>query len=117
LEEYRTTLLEERLDFCIFGHIGNGHVHVNILPKNRDEMDRGWELYTRFARSARQKGGSICAEHGIGRLKRKLLPIQFTKTEIENMKKVKRIVDPENRLNPDVLFPEESAIIKKGVSK
>lgn len=108
LEEYRKTLMEEQLDFCIFGHIGNGHLHVNILPKNRDEMDRAWELYARFARSVRRKGGSICAEHGIGRLKRKLLPIQFTTTEIEHMKTVKRIVDPENRLNPDVLFPEES---------
>ena len=107
LKEYREVLTGKDLDFCIFGHIGNGHVHVNILPKDSGEMELGWEAYTSLARSVRKKGGSICAEHGIGRLKRKLLPIQFTKTEIDVMKKVKRTLDPQNRLNPDVLFPEE----------
>lgn len=108
LREYREMLLREKLDFCIFGHIGNGHVHVNILPKTVEEMKLGWDAYVRLARSVRQKNGSICAEHGIGRLKRKLLPIQFTKTEIEVMKKVKKALDPEHRLNPGVLFPEET---------
>lgn len=107
LEEYRQTISKEGLEFYIFGHIGNGHVHVNMLPRNRDEMEKGWALYTELARSVKSKGGSICAEHGIGRLKKKLLPIQFTKREIEDMKNVKNVLDPENRLNPDVLFPEQ----------
>ncbi len=106
LEEYRSVLTENDLEFCIFGHIGNGHVHVNIIPRNKKEMAEGWDLYTVFAQSVKKKGGSICAEHGIGRLKRKLLPIQFTKSEIEGMKRVKEVFDPDNRLNPDVLFPE-----------
>lgn len=104
LDEYRTTFREEKLDFCIFGHIGNGHVHVNILPETKTEMEKGWKAYMELARSVRQKEGSICAEHGIGRLKRKLLPIQFTKEEIACMKEVKNILDPEGRLNPEVLF-------------
>jgi hypothetical protein len=51
----------------------------------------GWDAYTRLALSVSQKNGSVYAEHGIGRLKRKLLTIQFTKKEIEVMKKVKNV--------------------------
>ncbi len=56
---YREGLEAERLEHYIFGHIGNGHVHVNIVPRSADEMARGKALYRQFARTAVALGGSV----------------------------------------------------------
>lgn len=104
LDLYRTTLAQAKLDYCIFGHIGNGHVHVNILPNDVGDRDRGYELYKVFAKRAVELGGSVSAEHGIGRLKRPFMHIQYPETVLEQMKAVKRLMDPDGTLNPGVLL-------------
>jgi len=92
------------LEFVIFGHIGDGHLHVNILPRTADELARAKGLYGEFAREAVRLGGSVAAEHGIGRIKRELLPIQFAPEHLAAMHAVKRALDPAGTLNPGVLF-------------
>ncbi len=101
---YRSTLEEAGLEYCMFGHIGDGHLHVNVLPRSVDEYRRGYELYYELAGKAVGFGGSVSAEHGIGRLKKKFLAIQYDAEEIESMRTVKRGFDPAGRLNPGVLF-------------
>lgn len=95
----------EGLDYVIFGHIGDAHVHVNILPESQAQFDRGKELMVEFAREAVELGGTVSAEHGLGKRKAHLLEIQFTAEEIAAMKQVKRRLDPHWLLGRGNLFP------------
>jgi D-lactate dehydrogenase (cytochrome) len=101
---YRRLLGAAGLEFVIFGHIGDGHVHVNILPRTAGELEQAEDLYMDFAREAVRLGGSVAAEHGIGRIKRKFLPIQFADEDVAAMRAVKAAFDPAGTLNPGVLF-------------
>ena len=88
----------------IFGHIGNNHVHVNMLPADHGQLVDAKRLYARFARRAADMGGSVSAEHGIGKLKKEYLALQYPSGALEEMRAVKRALDPQGILNPgDVL--------------
>ncbi len=104
MDIYRRALVESELEHVIFGHIGDGHLHVNILPNSLAELERAEELYARFAGEVVRLGGSVAAEHGIGRIKKKFLAIQYSPEEIRAMRAVKDALDPEGLLNPGVLF-------------
>jgi FAD/FMN-containing dehydrogenase len=101
---YHRRLRQLALDYVIFGHIGDAHVHVNILPKSQAEFDAGQGLMLAFARQAVALGGTVSAEHGLGKRKAKLLEIQYTPEQIEAMKAVKRRLDPHWLLNRGTLF-------------
>ncbi len=103
LARYHTHLLA--FDYVLFGHIGDAHVHVNILPASREEFEAGQQLMLEFARHAVELGGTVSAEHGLGKRKRHLLELQYTPAEIESMKQVKRRLDPGWLLNRGNLFP------------
>jgi FAD/FMN-containing dehydrogenase len=90
--------------YCIFGHMGDGHPHVNMLPASQAEFDAGMEALAVFARQAAALGGSVAAEHGLGKKKARFLPIQYSAEQIEAMKAVKRRFDPEWRLGQGTLF-------------
>ncbi len=105
LAYYRERLIEEFPgQYVIFGHIGDAHVHANILPKSGPEADRAKGLMIEFARKAVELGGTVSAEHGLGKHKRHLLQIQFTPEEIERMLAVKRRLDPQGLLGRGNLF-------------
>ena len=107
LRIYRETLDREFPgQYVIFGHIGDAHLHVNVLPANEDEWKRAGGLMTDFARQAVRLGGTVSAEHGLGKRKRHLLEIQYTLEEIEKMKDVKRHLDPDWLLGPGTLFED-----------
>ena len=80
--------------YCIFGHMGDGHPHVNMLPRTQKEFEAGTSALTMFAKQAAAFGGSVAAEHGLGKRKARFLPIQYTSGQIESMKAVKRRLDP-----------------------
>jgi len=101
---YHQELNRQALDYVIFGHIGDAHVHVNILPKSQPEFDAGQRLMIDFARHAVGLGGTVSAEHGLGKRKAHLLELQFTPAEIDAMKTVKRRLDPQWLLNRGNLF-------------
>jgi FAD/FMN-containing dehydrogenase len=109
LRIYRETLEREfPRQYAIFGHIGDAHLHVNVLPANEEEWKRASGLMTEFARQAVGLGGTVSAEHGLGKRKRHLLEIQYTHAEIEKMKDVKRRLDPDWLLGPGTLFEDEA---------
>lgn len=92
---YRSRLAEALPGrFVIYGHIGDGHVHVNMLPGNAAEAETASELLNEFARRAVLLGGTISAEHGIGKRKAKLLHLLYTPEQIQAMKDVKSRLDP-----------------------
>ena len=107
LSYYRSGLEESSLDYVVFGHIGDAHVHVNILPKSESEFKAGQDLMLEFARQAVALGGTVSAEHGLGKRKAHLLALQYTPAQIESMKDVKRRLDPTWLLNRGNLFPVE----------
>lgn len=90
--------------YVIFGHIGDAHLHVNILPESEDDEARGRELMLEFARQAVRLGGTVSAEHGLGKRKAHLLGVQYSPEHIEAMKSVKRRLDPAWILSPGNIF-------------
>jgi len=104
LERYQSDLKAAGLDYVIFGHIGNNHLHVNILPVSGTDYRRGQELYLAWASDMVQLGGTISAEHGIGKLKVPMLKSMFDPNSIAEMRVLKHVFDPELRLNPGNLF-------------
>jgi len=101
---YRSRLDASGLQYVVFGHIGDNHLHVNILPRSEQELAQAMALYEEFAREVVAMRGSVSAEHGIGRLKRALLPIQFGPDKVAQMRALKAALDPGWLLNPGVLF-------------
>ena len=89
--------------YVIFGHIGDAHVHVNILPV-REDAERATALLAEFAAHAVSLGGTVSAEHGLGKRKAHLLALQYTPQQLEAMRAVKRRLDPQNILGRGTLF-------------
>jgi FAD/FMN-containing dehydrogenase len=85
--------------YVVFGHVADSNIHINVaIHDMTDDIKKGvqglvYELVSRL-------GGSISAEHGIGRIKRPYLPLSRTETELALMMKMKQTLDPEGILNP-----------------
>ncbi len=106
---YRKRLESNGLDYVMFGHIGDSHVHVNILPRTPEEYDKGWELYHEFADRVVAMGGSPAAEHGIGKLKTDFLERMYGSEGLAQMRAVKTLFDPASRLGVGTLFKAAGA--------
>ncbi len=89
---------------CIFGHLGDGNAHFNITqPSDMASNDflKKWEdVNHRIHDIAHDLGGSISAEHGLGRLKREEVLRYKSDVEMNLMRTVKRALDPKNIMNP-----------------
>jgi D-lactate dehydrogenase (cytochrome) len=101
---YSSRLTASGLDHAIFGHVGNNHFHVNILPKDEAELQRAKGIYAEFAQALVARGGCVSAEHGIGRIKKPFLAVQYDAATLDAMRAAKRWLDPDWRLNPGVLI-------------
>ena len=87
-------------DFGIFGHVADGNLHVEFAGPDEDDLtvdDAVLECVARY-------GGSISAEHGIGRLKTGHLDLSRSAAEIAAMRAIKQAWDPQGLMNPGVLF-------------
>jgi FAD/FMN-containing dehydrogenase len=91
----------------LFGHAGDGNVHVNILGAEAPERSAAVE--DAVLRLVARLGGSISAEHGIGAAKRPWLHLNRTPAEIDAFRAIKRALDPAGILNPHVLLPESGS--------
>jgi D-lactate dehydrogenase (cytochrome) len=94
------------LDAAVWGHISDGNVHPNVLPKSAADVEAGQNAILEFGRAAIRLGGSPLAEHGVGRnpVKQRLLLELYGADGIEQMRRVKRALDPQSKLAPGVLF-------------
>ena len=104
---YRNSCEREEFAFIIFGHIGNAHLHLNILPRNREEFDRAKALYRTLVSETLAMGGTLSAEHGIGKLKSGYLEEMYGRQGIREMARVKKHLDPYLVLNIGNLIPVE----------
>ncbi len=108
LELYDTTLKEEGLLHAAWGHIGDNHIHVNILPRDMDEYSRGKALLAKWAGEVSRMGGAVSAEHGVGKLKAPFLEVMYGTEHIKEMAALKAAFDPRWMLGRGNLFaPQE----------
>jgi D-lactate dehydrogenase (cytochrome) len=107
LRFYEEALSGSDLRYTIFGHIGDNHVHVNILPRDDGEATKAWEIYGKFIHRAVEIGGTISAEHGIGKLKREYLRELYGEKHLREMAALKRAFDPAGILGRGNIFAEE----------
>lgn len=106
LDIYDRELARRRLDAAIWGHISDGNLHPNILPRGYADVESGREALMVFGREAIRLGGAPLAEHGVGRsaIKQQLLRELYGEQGIAEMRAVKEALDPEWKLGPGVLF-------------
>ena len=82
------------IDHVLFGHIGDNHLHLNLLPTTPAELERAKEAYDDLARLAVSLGGSVSAEHGIGKLKRQHLGWMVGDETLRGFAALKQALDP-----------------------
>jgi D-lactate dehydrogenase (cytochrome) len=107
LEIYRRGFTSRGLDAAIWGHVSDGNVHPNVIPHSYEDVARGRDAILEFGRDATRLGGCPLAEHGVGRnaVKQRLLRELYGDDGIEEMRRVKRALDPSWKLAPGVIFP------------
>jgi D-lactate dehydrogenase (cytochrome) len=103
---YRDGYNRRGLDHAIWGHISDGNVHPNVIPRTYDDVLAGREVILEFGREVARLGGCPLAEHGVGRsgMKQALLRQLYGDDAIEEMRAIKRALDPEGKLAPGVIF-------------
>lgn len=104
---YRRVFETRGLEYAIWGHVSDGNLHPNVVPRSLTDVERGHEAILEMARAVMAMGGAPLAEHGVGRsaLKQQLLRELYGDAGIGQMRAVKRALDPAWKLAPGVLFP------------
>ena len=88
-----------------YGHAGNGHPHQNFIAHDADDLARIERVVEATLREVIALGGTVAAEHGIGKIKRKWLPLQMSALQVRAMQAVKRELDPAGILAPGNVLP------------
>jgi glycolate oxidase subunit GlcD len=88
-------------------HAGDGNLHPFILmyPQDPEQVARAHQAGAAFMQAVVDLGGSITGEHGVGIEKRDFMPLMYTPAELEIMRDVRFVFDPDERLNPGKIFP------------
>ena len=90
--------------YAIFGHIGDANVHVNLLARGPEDAQTAENLMTEFAHFVLSLGGTVAAEHGVGKHKTNLLQLMYSADDMDAMKQVKRHLDPDWLLGQGTIF-------------
>lgn len=103
---YDAEFARRRLDAAVWGHLSDGNLHPNVIPRSMADVEAGTEAIRSFGRAVIRMGGSPLAEHGVGRnpLKQELLRELYGPAGVESMRAVKRSLDPGGKLAPGVIF-------------
>ncbi len=108
---YQKLARESDIDYVNFGHIGQNHLHFNFLPKTEEESFKVKGYIIEFIEKAISLGGTVSAEHGIGKIKKPYLKIMYGEESLNQMADLKKVFDPCCILNLDNIFPRE--LLKK----
>lgn len=103
---YRAEFERRGLDHAIWGHVSDGNVHPNVIPRGLEDVESGKAAVFSFGREVARLGGCPLSEHGTGRnpVKQQLLRQLYGDEGLEQMRAVKRALDPEWKLAPGVIF-------------
>jgi D-lactate dehydrogenase (cytochrome) len=97
------------LEYIVFGHIGNSHVHANIFSASDEEFERAKAVYHRCVLKALELGGTISAEHGVGKIKREYLRLMYGDEALKQFAAMKRALDPDGLLGRGTMFTPDTA--------
>ena len=92
-----------------FGHAGDGNIHLNLTAQDEALRPRVEAAAVDCVRLALKLGGTISGEHGIGLVKRGLVPLEIEPVSLRVQRGLKALLDPNNVLNPGKIFPPEGA--------
>lgn len=106
-KEIKSIVEDENMDYVIYGHFGNSHIHLNMLPKNETEFEKGKKLYKKICLRAIEVGGTFSAEHGVGKNKTEFLRVMYGEENINAMREIKKILDPNYILGVGNIFKTE----------
>ncbi len=90
-----------------YGHAGDGNLHVNIIKNDMNDEDWNYKLPEAIRKLffyTKELGGTISGEHGIGYVQKNYMDIVFSEVELDLMRKVKNVFDPNHILNPGKIF-------------
>lgn len=104
LSMYNHDIEELDISSVIFGHIGDNHLHVNLIPNTYKQYIEGKEMINKWATYITDNKGSVTAEHGIGKLKKGLLQIMVAEEDLQSMKQVKQLLEPKCLINQGTLL-------------
>ena len=85
---------EVTLPHVLFGHIGDNHLHLNLFPRSPEELVAARAVWAALFRKAISLGGTVSAEHGVGKLKRRFLAEMVGPEVLSSFVALKRHVDP-----------------------
>jgi len=101
-------MIEKRnIKYVVYGHLGNSHIHLNMLPTNENEYKTARELYKDICFEAIKLKGTFSAEHGVGKAKRDFLIMMYGEETIKKMAALKLVFDPNKILNIGNIFEEK----------
>lgn len=109
VEHWRGRVAEAGARAVFYGHAGNGHPHVNFLPRDTGEKAAALSLALDMCREAVALGGGVAGEHGLGKLKRHLLAVQYSEERIRAMRDIKKDWDPRWILGRGNILEPEAA--------
>jgi len=107
---YKKIAGEAKMRYVNFGHIGESHLHFNFLPSDDEEGTRAKEYLKKLCQKAVSLGGTVSAEHGIGKIKKPYLKIMYKEAEIKEMAALKEYFDPSGLLGSGNIFDKELLI-------
>lgn len=107
MELYRSTIEASGLQSAAWGHIGDNHLHVNLLPHNEAQWHQAKGLLALWAKEVSAMGGAVSAEHGVGKIKRDFLVPMYGTEGIRAMARTKLALDPQGLFGQGTLFSPE----------
>lgn len=102
--EYQRLLNQANVQYVLFGHIGNCHLHANMFPKNDEETTRARYVYDTMISKALEVNGTISAEHGVGKLKKQYFHKMYSTEVLDYFISIKSLFDPKNQFGKGNLF-------------
>ncbi|MGK9476836.1 FAD-binding oxidoreductase [Melioribacter sp. OK-6-Me] len=95
------------LNYVVYGHAGDSHIHLNMLPDNAEQYKTAIETYRQICSNAVKLKGTVSAEHGIGKLKREYFKLMYNDDIIKKMALIKLAFDTNRILNIGNIFDEK----------
>jgi D-lactate dehydrogenase (cytochrome) len=106
MTRYRDGFARRGLDHALWGHVSDGNIHANVIPRRSGDVRLGEEAILEFGEEVIRLGGCPLSEHGVGRNpgKQALLRRLYGEAGLEEMRRVKAVLDPSGKLSPGVIF-------------
>lgn len=97
--EYLEVIEKSSLKYVSFGHLGDYHLHINLIPYSDSQMTSALDVYDEIMEITVKNKGTISAEHGIGKIKKQYFQKMYSSETITQMHAIKNTFDPKGILN------------------